>query len=145
MTHHSRGCFFVYAFKFAWGHWCLIKFPHWDKQVIFKRKECGRFGAKDAAFLMSYFFLPLLFLPSFEIVESGSCFCLEVLSPGEDSCLVNECDSCCLRVCMWRKQWLDVACPVLTVWVSMSNSVFPLRLLELRCRSRSQYASLFGE
>lgn len=65
MTHPSRGCFFVYAFKFAWGHWCIIKFPHWDKQVIFKRKECGRFRAKDAAFLMSYFFPSPLLVSAF--------------------------------------------------------------------------------
>ena len=73
-----------------------------------------------------------------EIVESGSCFCLgsqmRTFQLGEDSGLVNESDSSCLCVCMQRKQWLDFACPVLIFSVSLSNSVFSLRLLQLCCR-----------
>lgn len=32
-------------------------------------------------------------------------------SGREDACLANECDPRCLYVFLWRKQWLDVACP----------------------------------
>lgn len=119
VNHRSPGCFFVYAFNFAQGHWCLIMFPHWDKQVILLRVDNVEDLEKAMHFSCWIFvLLSLLLFPCccllLRLSNQGHVFTWKsdkVLSVREDVCLINECDPGCLYVLLQRKQWLDVACP----------------------------------
>lgn len=88
-------------------------FPHWDKQVILLRGDNVEDWEKTMNFSCFIFNLLSLLLPSVEIIESGSCFYLEVrwslISQGGR--MHASPMNVTLDVFLWRKQWLDVACP----------------------------------